>query len=581
MAVQRFKLPLNNAAFPFISKEAPRAVFVPGLDVAPRTPRGFVASGASADYDLTQIIYGENFMPVGSGVRSVGYEQIISATANNDFDSIFPLRDDDDNVVLYSPGGGKNYTYNSATFTWSSTTIPTIYSKTFSAGSDPTTSRVTYAFVEGMMFVCFSRLKSNDATPVDMSLLYWNPVTKAFVPASSLITELDNGPTTPQFAAGTIDGIAAAAGYLLMWSGFEIAWAPVSSAGVFNFNSVQNAAISGADSRIPEDLKGPVRALVPLPGGFVAFTSRNAVGFSYVAKNLAEPWIVREIPDAGGIANFERATVEGSLGKVIAYTTAGMQSVSMNSAEIIHPDLGDFIASREIEYYNSTTRVLTQAAVSLDLYVKVTAVGNRYLVISYGTTDENFEYALVYDIAIQRWGKLAYNHVDCFYYNYGAYTADPTYSMLQGTPYSALPESALPATSYQDLTALSTDLVSAPHGLAFLSSTGKVVLADWSNQERITDDNGVIIIGRTQLSRSRFTQLNRVELEGMKTGDVYVVPSYDGRNLATAEALITITAEDDYRDYGGLVDCKNFNIIISGTFDLSTVLLEATPTGAL
>lgn len=576
MAVQRFKLPLNNAAFPFVSKEAPRAVFVPGLDVAPRAPRGFVASGASADYDLTQIIYGENFMPVGAGVRSVGYGQIIAGTVNTDFDSIFPLRDDDDNVVLYSPGGGKNYTYNTATSTWSSVTIPTIYSKTFHASSDPTTSRVTYAFVEGMMFVCFSRLKSNDATPVDMSLLYWNPVTKAFTPASSLITELDNGPTTPQFVAGTIDGIAAAAGYLLMWSGFEIAWAPVSSTGVFNFNSIQNSAISGADSRIPEDLKGPVRALIPLPGGFVAFTSRNAVGFSYVAKNLAEPWVVREIPDGGGLVGYEQATVEGSLGKIIAYTTAGMQSISMNSAEIIHPDLGDFIASREIEYYNSTTKVLTQATISLDLYVKVTAVGNRYIVVSYGTTDTNYQYALVYDIAVQRWGKLAFEHVDCFYYNYGTQLAVSTYATYLTTLYSAL--ASIP---YAALTESSIDFVSAPHGLAFLTAAGRVVLADWSNQQRTVDDSGVIIIGRTQLSRSRFTQLNKVEVEGMKVGTVSVVPSYDGRNLAAPEQLTTIVSDDDYREFGGLVDCKNFNIIISGAFDLSSVLLEATPTGAL
>lgn len=575
MAVQRFKLPLNNAAFPFISKEAPRAVFVPGLDVAPRAPRGFVASAASADYDLTQIIYGENFMPVGAGVRSAGYSQIIAPTVNTDFDSIFPLRDEADNVVIYSPGKGKNYTYDTTTSTWNSVTIPTIYSKTFHASSTPATSRVTYAFVEGMMFVCFSRLKSNDATPVDMSLLYWNPVTKTFAPASTYITELDNGATTPQFAAGTIDGIASAAGYLLIWSGFKIAWAPLSAAGVFNFNSVQNATLSGADARIPEDLKGPVRALIPLPGGVIAFSSRNAVAMAYSANNVTAPWVFREIPDAGGLVGYEQATVEGSLGKIIAYTTAGMQSVSINSAEIIHPDLGDFIASREIEYYNPTTKVLTQSTISLDLYVKVTAVGNRYLVVSYGTTDTNYQYALVYDIAIQRWGKLAFEHVDCFYYNYGSQTATGTYATYLSTPYSALA-----STPYSALTEQSNDFVSAPHGLAFLTAAGRVVLADWSNQPRATNDNGVIIIGRTQLSRSRFTQFNKIELEGMGSGAVSIVPSYDGRTLAAAETLTTITSVDDYKEYGGLIDCKNFNLIISGTFDLSTAIVEATPTGA-
>lgn len=90
MAIQRFRLALNNASFPFVSTEAPRATFVPGLDLPNRAPRGYVAGPESADYNLTQIIYGENFMPVGSGVRSVGYKQIIAPTVNTDFDSVFP-----------------------------------------------------------------------------------------------------------------------------------------------------------------------------------------------------------------------------------------------------------------------------------------------------------------------------------------------------------------------------------------------------------------------------------------------------------------------------------------------------------
>jgi len=203
MAVQRFKLPLNNAAFPFVSTEAARAVFVPGLDAAARTPRGFVGAEDSVDYNLTQILYGENFMPVGSGVRSVGYSQLIAPTSNTDFDSIFPLRDEEENVVLYSPGGGKNYVYNSILSSWSSTTIPTIYGKTFSVDSDVTQSRVTYAYVDGFTFVCFGRLKSNDTIPVDMSLLYWDSSTQSLVAPAALISNLP-------FPTGEIDGISSA-----------------------------------------------------------------------------------------------------------------------------------------------------------------------------------------------------------------------------------------------------------------------------------------------------------------------------------------------------------------------------------
>ena len=56
MAVQRFKVALNNALFPLVSTKAQRAAFVPGLDAAPRTPRIFMGEDESVDYNLSQVI---------------------------------------------------------------------------------------------------------------------------------------------------------------------------------------------------------------------------------------------------------------------------------------------------------------------------------------------------------------------------------------------------------------------------------------------------------------------------------------------------------------------------------------------
>ena len=568
MAVQRFKLPLNNAAFPFVSTKAPRAVFVPGMDIAPRVGRGFIGTQETMDYDLTQIIYGENFMPVGKGVKSVGYRQLIAPTVNNDFDSIFALRDEDENTVLYSPAGGQNYVYDDTTSAWTSDPIETVYALTLSSTSFPLDSQVTYAYVDGFTFICFSRLKSNGSPAVDMSLMYWNSATQSLSPPTTLIANLP-------FAVGEIDGISSAAGYLIVWSGITIAWAPFNGT-AFNFTPYANGAFTGAGSQIPEDVQGTIRAIIPVSGGFIAFTNRNAIGASYVSNNLNAPWIFREVPDAGGLESYEQATVEGSLGKVIAYTTAGMQTITINSAELIHSDLSDFITSREIERYSNVTHTLEQAATALDFYLKVAAVGNRYIVLSYGTFKGIYSFALVYDLAIQRWGKLKLVHRDCFYYNYGVESADFTYSMLGDVPYTDLD-----IVTYSSTLAQSNAFTSAQHSLAFLKQTGEVVIADWSDQIRDTADEGVVILGRVQLSRSRNTQLNRAELEGLKSGSVYIAPSYNGRTLNAVEQMVLVEAIEDYKLLGTLVDCKNFNIIVEGTFDLSTLILEATPTGAI
>ena len=178
MAIQRFKLAFNNARIPLVSTQASRAVFVPGIEAGARAIQGAVGSRESTmDYQAAQLIYAENVMPVPTGIRSVGYAQRITPTVNDDFDSIFALRDADENTVLYSPSAGKNYIYDDVAGAWSTTTHNEIFTpRTVKTGYSPANSRVTYAYVDGFTFVCFSRLVASDDS--DMSIMVWDTVTK-------------------------------------------------------------------------------------------------------------------------------------------------------------------------------------------------------------------------------------------------------------------------------------------------------------------------------------------------------------------------------------------------------------------
>jgi hypothetical protein len=565
MAVQRFKVALNNAAFPLVSTKAQRAVFVPGLDAAPRTPRIFMGADDSADYNMSQVIYAENVMPVAQGVHSVGYSQFIAPTINDDFDSVFALRDADENTVLFSPAGGNNYIYDTTLSAWYDNTIADVFDPiVLDPALNPAESKVTYAYVDGKTFVCYSRLKSNDMVPTDMSIMFWDGTN--LVPAGSLISNLP-------FPVGEIDGIASSSGYLLVYSDLTVAWAPFNGT-AFDFTIYANGAFTGAGFQVPEDIQGKIRAIITLSGGFAIFTDRNAIAANYHAQNITAPWVFREIPDAGGLESYEQATVEGTLGSVYAYTTTGLQRISLNSAELVMPAVGDFIAGRQIERYRFETQELYQGLVNLDFYVKIANIGNRYLVVSYGTAPGVYSFALVYDFALQRWGKLRMVHRDCFYYAYGAIAADLTYAALGDVPYD---DPSL--TTYDATTGLSNAFVAAPHGLAFLKRTGEIVIANWSDQARSIEDEAVVVLGRVQLSRSSHTQLNRIEAEGLKSGRIFVQPSYDGRTLVAAQPTVDCGSTGDYALKGCMIDCKNFNIVIEGTFDLSTVILEATTSG--
>jgi hypothetical protein len=520
----------------------------------------------SVDYNLSQVIYAENVMPVAEGIHSVGYRQLIAPTVNEDFDSIFALRDAQENTVLYSPAGGKNYVYDKTLGQWSSDPIEAVFGKTLAAGLDPANSKVTYCYVDGKTFVCFSRLKATDNT--DMSIMFWDPATKSLIPAGSLISNLP-------FAAGTIDGISSSSGYLLIYSELTVAWAFFNGT-AFDYTIYANGAFTGAGYQIAEDIQGNIRAVLGVPGGFMMFTDKNCVAANYHAQSLVSPWVFREIPAAGGLESYEQATVEGTLGRVFAYTTAGMQSISLNSSESVFPNVSDFLAGRQIERYRYDLQELYQGLVNLDFYTKLTVVGNRYIVVSYGTFPKIYSFALVYDLALKRWGKLRQVHRDCFYYAYGAEVAALTYAALGDVSYDN-PD----LTTYDATDGLSNAFVAAQHGLAFLKQNGEVVIANWSDQMRDTEDEAVAIIGRIQLSRARNVQLNRAEVEGLVSGSVYVQPSYNGRDLDTAIPLTVIEQGDDYQIVGGMVDAKNFNLVVHGTFDLSTIVLEGTQTGRI
>lgn len=566
MAIQRFKLSLNAARFPLVSTKGQRAVFIPGLDSAPRTHYVYKSSEENLDTDIAQIIYGENFMPVSEGVKSVGYSQLIASTVNTGFDQVFALRDDAENTVLYSSAAGKNYIYDGTVGAWTTTTFLVIHGTPIDPASPNTeaTAKVTYAYVDGKTFVCYSRLLATGGT--DASILFWNSTTKLLEPAGALLANIP-------FAAGTIDGISSSNGYLIIYSDITVAWAAFNGV-AFDYVIYANGEFTGSGSQIPEDVQGNIKACIGLPGGFVIFTAKNAIAATYHAQSIVAPWVFREIAGAGGIESYEQATVEGSLGALIAYTTTGLQKVSLNSSEEAYPDVSDFIADRYIERYNFGDQSLRQASTSLDMFVKITNIANRYLVISYGTYPKVFSFALVYDMTLQRWGKLRIVHCDCFYYNYGVITGALTYSMLGDIPYN------YPGLgTYNSTTQQSNAIVAAQHGLAFLKSDGSVSLADWSSLVRATEDEAVAIIGRVQLTRASNAQFNRAEIEGLSSGRVFLQPSYNGRTLEAAIPVTDIETAPNYRVVGDLIDCKNFNLIVEGTFDLSTIILEATTSG--
>ena len=585
MATSKFRLALNQARVPFVSKFLGRPVLVPQLDNAGRQPKAWIGADDNLDVNTPCVVYLENAVPVSHGYKSVGYKKVIEPSVNEDFDQCFPLRDFEENQVLFSPAKGQNYVYDDVAEMWTTDPLPAkwvaegtpLYISTSSAHT-LSTAKVTRAYVDGRTVVCYSRIgldsvSGGAAIVADGSSYAWDTTAKTL----SRISPQDNSGTFRNLtiSMGEIDGVASSNGYLIFWSGLEVHWAPFNGT-AFDFQIYANGAITGAGVQIPEDIKGPITAIVSVAGGFIIFTDKNAVGASYNSNNRASPWIFREIPNAGGVQDFEQVSVEGTLGAIYAYTSGGLQRISLNNAENVHPACTDFLGGRLLERYDFGTHTLSQSVTTTEFFVKLTYIGSRFLVISYGTYPGVYSFALIYDAALERWGKLRIVHVDAFFYTFGVEAADLTYGMLADVSYEDMADIA-----YDGATIESSGVTLPRQAVAFLLKTGEVKLAtlDYRNKEDTDTSEACVILGRLQLSRSSLMTVQEVEVEGFTEGSAFLVPSLDGRTLGAPVELYLREETDDFKEYGCLEVAKNFNLIIEGEFNLSSVIFEAQPDG--
>ena len=590
MPMQRFKLALNQARFPMVPSWNPRSALIPQLDVAPRSAsRAFFGSEENADFDVPQILYGENFVPWSQGLKSVSYAKVVDGIPGAiDFDQVFPLRDEDENQVLFSPSNGKNYILDEV-LGWQAHPLvpqwaaeaPPLYLSTASP-KNLETSQVTPAYVDGKTFVAYSNialsLTNGGATKdADGSIYLWNPATKLLerVPNPTGTTDIIQNLDIP---IGEIGGISSAAGYLLVWSGLEIHWAPFDDefTSSFDFDIYANGAITGSGHTIPEDIEGPITAIRPVSGGFIIFTDKNAIAAYYNANNKAYPWIFKGISNCGGVESFELTTREGTKGAIYAYTTGGVQQITLNTAESMSPDVTDFLGSRNLERFDLGTMNFTQGLATLEFFVKMTYVGNRFLVISYGTFPGVYSFALIWDSALLRWGKMRIAHRDAFLYTGKVEIVGLTYGMCLDVTYTEFA-----AVAYSDTEVASSGLTYPRQSLAFLLKDGTVKLAVMDFREKEDDSEAFVVLGRVQLSRSNNVALHCAEVEGLKNdGQQFLRALHmpNGVDVVGYEEGFPRTQTPRYVEYGiDMLTGKNFGIVVKGTFQLSTIVLHASP----
>lgn len=540
MAKYRFQGALNAADFPFVSSFQSRTVINPQLDNNVKTNQAFYGTQESANYGIPQLLYCENVVPTAEGLMTVAYETVLPGIDGaSDFDQAITIRDENENNFLFVPAGGKNYIYRANDGVWAS--------KNPISAAGRTVSR---AYVNGRTFICYENI----------GLFEYNSATDTFaaVPVTGL-------------TATDIRGVGSSNNYLLVYTDIVVYWSSL-----IDPTDFVPSLTTGAGFSIPQDVKAIITAIIGTSGGFIIYTEKNTVSAVY-SQNKQAPFIFKEVGNAGGIDSPEQVTTDQNSGPQYAFTTGGLQKITTQSSDILSGALNDFLAGKIWEYWEPTSKsLISVAGVSSQFAVKVAYIGSRYLVISYDPAGAGFfSYALFYDAALQRWGKLKIDHVDCFNYPYPNVFGDLAYEDLENISYEQLGD-----TSYEGLATGLKSTQPSKRTVAFLLPTGevKILVMDYSQE----NSAGVAIFGKFQLTRARVMTIQQLELEatfGPEQPTVTAIAATDGKDLAVASPMSLLRDGSKVKRYAKRLTGINVSVAIEGSFAASTYLLEVTNDG--
>jgi len=308
--------------------------------------------------------------------------------------------------------------------------------------------------------------------------------------------------------------------------------------------------------------------MVPHPAGFVIYTSEKAIAAKYTS-NKAYPWRFIEINRSSG-AQFV-TDVHGGTNTGIQYLispSGNIQAQDLDTAQIVSSDVSDYLSCNSVyTTFDYINRILTEIPFPLNailsngrLKSSLVFLLDRYIVISYVYSQPSgkfkYDYAFVYDILLNRLGKVRKDHTNVVESNGGIFFIlghDITGGSAGGT-----------------ITRLYTDIKDQ-------------VIPTYQMA-------GVLVLGKFQYARQNFICVEDVSIESVQSGLVigttlnhtlFLLPTLDGKTFLTA-VLPTITLYSaTLVDYNTHTSCHNFAVGLQGAFDVSSIQMNMVREGTM
>lgn len=511
-----YRANLKTSNIPLLSELQGQSVIVRNQD---QNYVPYVAEKESLDTSMgiPQVYYCHNVIPTDYGYKSVGYTEYTAAAfpEATGFYQVVSIRDADGNYALLSiTATGNLYVMPAGSVTWLVPVNPPLASSI--AGR-----RITVAFVSGVTYIFFSGVGcySYDWGTNSISQVTLTGITVAYVL-----------------------GVVGNSGYLIAYSDDSIVWSSTTDPTDFT-----PSLETGAGGGQVESARGNIVTVESVYGGMVVFTARNAVAAIY-STNPRYPYNFTEITGCGGLTDASYVSYDANSGALNAYTTSGLQTVTLKKAVSIFPEITDFISGSLLEDFNELTNELVLINTSgTELQKRIAVIADRYVIFSYG--DGALTHAIYVDSALKQVGKLKINHTDCF-----------------------------------EFQQVSGNIAEVPKkSIAFMGAGGSIHILD--SDINSPNSNGVMILGKYQYVRTKVLTLHAVEFENVNTGDSFTLhdlPSHDGKAFETPVSgyLMPVTAGSKARDYRFRQTAKNHSLLFKGAFNAVSVVLTFTTEGA-
>lgn len=391
---------------------------------------------------------------------------------------------------------------------------------------------ISIAQVRGVTYIC---IRSQVAST---TRIYKATIAGTNITLTDLTTEIGSGLPSP-YTIDSVIGIVGSFNYLILLTKAAVFWSSTTSPTDF-----VPSLVSGAGFEFPSHYKGNALFARVHSEGFFIYTAKNVIFAAYTG-NARYPWKFREIPGSGGYELLTQSSGDtNSLTQIGVTITGQIQELAPDRAINIASEASNFLErSSTYDRFSSLTNafslvsgttILRGPSVQFQVYNFL----DRYILIPYGLISGYYEYILIYDTQLKRYGKL---NVRCNF----IFCNDKHIFFVRG-------------------------------------DTGQI---DVLNFDIYAGANGFALFGKFQYVRGRWITLEELELESTPVSGTrptaLILSSFDGKNLLPATSLIPVTEKSigNLMWFPAHITAQNFCVLLKGAFDLCTLAMKFVPHG--